>query len=411
MPARYGDMSRNIGHILKDNSENTLNTIPFISCYINSLDMNPDLRRYPQFEDARQVIENKFDEDQNKYVDDPGQSYTVTRYQPVPYMLTMTVDVWTSNTDQKLQLLEQILVLFNPSINLHTNQNTLDWTSLTYCELTNTQWSSRSLPSGADDVIDVATLTFQMPIFINPPVKVERMNLIHTILAQVHTMDLADFETWTVDAITTADSSFAVTTLEDYWVKFEDGSVLLLDNTGDEHGGAGTALNWETDVFANYGELRAGISQLRLRQSGDITDPTNDVIGVIDYDINNPQKLIVTIDTDTLPANTQGNVDAIINPQTTGPGDGNLPVAAGGQRYLILDDAPNAGLWGTIDASANDIIEYNGASWVVSFNASANAGPDYTTNLATADQFEWTGTYWQNSYEGIYREGWFRIYI
>lgn len=404
-------MSRNIGHILKDNSENTLNTIPFISCYINNLDMNPDLRRYPQFEDSRQVIENRFDEDQNKYVDEPGQSYTVTRYQPVPYMLTMTVDVWTSNTDQKLQLMEQILVLFNPSINLHTNQNTLDWTSLTYCELTNTQWSSRALPSGADDVIDVATLTFQMPIFINPPVKVERMNLIHTILTQVHTLDLDDFETWTVDALTGAESDFVITTLNDYWINFADGAALLLDNTGDDHGGFGTALSWEDDVFSSYGELRPGISQIRLRQSGDVTDPSNDVIGVIDYDVNNPQKLSVTIDTDTLPANTQGTVNSIINPQSSGPGDGNLPVAVSGQRYLVLDDVPTAGLWGTVTASANDIIEYNGSIWVVSFDASANTGPDYTTNLATGDQFEWTGEFWQNSYEGTYREGWWRLYI
>lgn len=411
VPARYGDMSRNVGHILKENSENIMNTVPLISCYINALEMNPDLRRYPQFEDMRNVIENKFDEDLHEYVDEPGQSYTVTRYQPVPYSLTMNVDIWTSNNDQKLQLLEQILVLFNPSINLHTNQNTLDWTSLTYCELTNTTWSSRSLPSGADDVIDVATLTFEMPIFINPPVKVQRMNLIHTILTQLHTLDLSDFEEWTVDAISTSDSDYIVTTLEDYWVRYENGKVLLLDNSGNDLGGVGGTLNWEDDVFANYGELRPGISQLRLRQSGDVTDPLNDVIGTLDFDPNNTQKLLVTINTDTLPANTQGTVDAIVNPQSTGPGDGNLPAAVLGQRYLLLDEAPSGGLWGPIIASANDIIEYNGSAWVVSFDSSSASGPDYVTNLATGDQFEWTGAFWQNSYEGVYREGWWRLYI
>lgn len=411
VPARYGDMSRQVGHILKDNSENTLNSVPFISCYVSDLEMNPDLRRYPQFEETLKVIEKRFDEVEHKYVDEPGQSYDVTRYQPVPYMLTMNVDIWTSNTDQKLQLLEQILVLFNPGINLHTNTNVLDWTALAYCELTNTNWSSRSLPSGADTVIDVATLTFQMPIYINPPVRVQRMNIIQTILTQVHTLDLEDFDTWTVNTDTGPESSFVVTTLEDYWIRFEDGSALLLERTGDDRGGDGSVLNWQEDVFSAYGELREGISQIRLRQGGDITDPDNDVIGTISYDPNNPQRLNVVIDTDTLASDTQGNVDAIINPQNTGPGDGTLPAAVTGQRYLVLDDVPSGGLWGTVDASANDIIEYNGTVWVVSFNASANAGPDYVTNLATSDQYEWTGEFWQNSYEGTYREGWWRLYV
>ena len=407
VPARYGDMSRNVAHILKENSENKLNAVPFISCYVQSLDMKPDLRRYPQFEETLHVIEKKFDQIEHKYVEEQGQSYDVKRYQPVPYMLTMNVDIWTSNTEQKLQLLEQILVLFNPGINLHTNQNVLDWTALAYLELTNTSWSSRSLPQGADDVIDIATLTFEMPIFINPPVEVRRMNIIHTILTQLHTLDLEDFETWTVDTITGPESSFVITTLEDYFIRYENGTAKLLLSGGRDD----PNLNWKEDVFTEYGELRPGISQIRLRQGGDVTDPSNDVIGTIDYDPNNPQLLLVDLDTDTLPANTQGTVDAIVNPQNNYPGDGTLAAAATGQRYLVLDEVPSGGLWGSVTASANDIIEYNGADWIVSFNASANPGPQYTTNLTTGQQFEWTGEFWQDSFEGVYREGWWRLYI
>jgi hypothetical protein len=411
VPARYGDMSRQIGHILKNNSENTLNTVPFISCYVNNIEMNPDLRRYPQFEETLQVIEKQFDEDLHAYVDKPGQSYDVTRYQPVPYLLTMNVDIWSSNTDQKLQLLEQILVLFNPGINLHTNENALDWTSLTYCELTGTNWSSRSLPSGADTEIDVATLTFQLPIFINPPVKVQRMNIIQTILTQLHTLDLEDFETWTVDTDTGAESSYVITTLDDFWIRYEDGKALLLANGGNDEGGVGATLRWDEDIFTSYGEIQPGISQIRLRQGGDVTDPSNDVIGTIDYDPSNRQKLIVTLDTDTIPANTQTAVVAIINPQNNYPGDGTLSAAVSGDRYLVLDEVPSGGTWGTIVAKENDIIQYNGAAWVVSFDAASNNSVEYVLNTATGVQYEWTGAYWQNSVEGVYREGWVRLYI
>jgi hypothetical protein len=406
VPARYGDMSRQVGHILKDNSENTLNTIPFISCYVNNLEMNPDLRRYPQFEETLKVIEKKFDEDLHVYVDEPGQSYDVTRYTPVPYILTMTVDIWTSNTDQKLQLLEQILVLFNPGINLHTNENPLDWSSLTYCEMTSTNWSSRTLPSGADNSIDVATLTFQMPIFINPPARVSRMNIIQTILTQVHTLDDTDFETWTVGDLTT-DSEYVITTLEDYWIRYENGFATLLDSGGVVN----ASLNWKTDVFSAYGEVRPGISQIRLRQGNDVTDPSNDVIGTIDYDLSDVSRMAVTIDPDTLPTDTQESVDNVINPQNNYPGDGTLAAAASGQRYLVLDYTPDDSLWSNVAASANDIIEYNGSAWVVVFDASASSGTEYVTNLYSNVQFEWTGTFWQNSYEGTYREGWFRLFI
>jgi hypothetical protein len=406
VPSRYGDMSRQVGHILKDNSENTLNTIPFISCYVNNLDMNPNLRRYPQFQETLNVIEKKFDEDTHEYVDEPGEAYNVTRHTPVPYLLTMTVDIWTSNTDQKLQLLEQILVLFNPGINLHTNKNPLDWSSLTYCEMTSTNWSSRSLPSGADNSIDVATLTFEMPIFINPPVRVSRMNIIQTILTQVHTLDKVDFDTWSIDDLV-ADSEYVVTTLGDYWIRFEDGAATLLGSGGV----ADATLNWKTDVFAAYGEIRPGISQIRLRQGDDVSDPSNDVIGTIEYDPVNVNRIIVNVDTDTLAADTQADVTAIINPQVNGPGDGTLATATTGQRYLVLDDVPDGGSWGSITANANDIIHYNGTTWSVNFDASANTGPDYTTNITTGAQFEWTGTHWQNSHEGTYREGWFRLYI
>lgn len=410
VPARYGDMSRQAGHILKDNSENSLNAVPFISCYVNSLEMKPDLRRYPQFQETLQVIEKQFDEDTHEYVSEPGQSYDVTRYQPVPYMLTMNVDIWTSNTDQKLQLLEQILVLFNPGINLHTNNNPLDWTSLAYCELTSTNWSSRSLPSGADTTIDIATLQFEVPIFINPPVTVRRMNIIQTILTQIHTLNLEEFEEWSIDSVT-ADSSYVITTLEDYWIRFENGQAMLLASGGDDQGGLGATLNWNEDVFEAYGEVRPGISQIRLRQGGDVTDPSNDVIGTISYNPGNPQLLDVTIDTDTLPTDTQADVDDIVNPQNRYPGDGTLPAAALGQRYLVLDEVPTSGVWGTVVAEENDIIEYNGADWVVSFDASANSGPDYVTDTDSGDQYEWNGEYWQNSFEGTYREGWWRLYI
>src|SRR6056300_1453451 len=118
VPVRYGDSNRMANHILKQNSENKTLTVPTISCYISGLNMDPAMRTYPQFEDKLKVFEKKYNDETGAYENELGNMYTVERHQPVPYRLQMNCDIWTSNTDQKLQLLEQIRVLFNPCLNI-----------------------------------------------------------------------------------------------------------------------------------------------------------------------------------------------------------------------------------------------------------------------------------------------------
>jgi hypothetical protein len=126
--------------------------------------------------------------------------------------------------------------------------------------------------------------------------------------------------------------------------------------------------------------------------------------------------LLFSIDADTIPGNTLSPVNAVIDPLASGPGEG-LPSAVSGQRYLLTDaigDANNATpatAWGNLVASENDIIEYNGGTWSVVWDAS-NQTPDqssditdFVTNLTTSVQYKWTGTMWVKSYQGIYKGG------
>ena len=175
-PVRYGDVSRMAAHIVRENSENMTQTTPFISCHVTGLETAPDRRTSPQYEETVPVFEKKYDEATGSYINEQGNAYSITRHQPVPYNLTMQVDVWTSNTEQKLQLLEQILVLFNPTLNIHTSNNPLDWSTLSYVELIASTWSVRAIPSGIDDIIDISTMTFTMPVLINPPAKVTKQS-------------------------------------------------------------------------------------------------------------------------------------------------------------------------------------------------------------------------------------------
>ena len=65
-----------------------------------------------------------------------------------------------------------------------------------------------------------------------------------------------------------------------------------------------------------------------------------------------------------------------------------------------------------VDASENDIIEYNGSAWVVSFDASSQSGSThYMHNTFTSKQYQWTGTQWISSYEGEYTPGYWRLVL
>jgi hypothetical protein len=410
VPARYGDIDRQTAHIIKENSENTIPTIPFLSCYVTDLSMNADRRRNPVFEDTVSVYEKKYDDETQAYTSELGNRYSIERSMPVPYDMTMQVDLWSSSTEQKLQLMEQILVLYNPSLNIYTSNNPFDWSSLSYVELSDVTWSNRTVPVGTEDEIDVSSLTFNMPIHISPPANLRRQTLIHTIITQLMEADspteLAEFES--SGTIANATKQWIVVTHNDYQLRFVGTTATLYT----EQGSTSTDLKW-SDLFKAYGgdEINIGISQLRLRKSIDPGSTAGDVIGTIQYG-SNDNELTVTLDNDTLPANTETAIIGIINPTLSYPGDGTLAAASAGQRYLITDSVPTGGAWGgTPSGDKDDIIEYNGSEWVVSLDTSVTSDIKYVVNTTTSVQLEWTGSEWINSYEGTFNAGFWRIFL
>ena len=416
VPVRYGDVSRMAAHIVRENSENMLQTTPFISCHVTGLEPAPNMRTFPQYEETVPVYEKKYNEETNSYENEVGQQYSIKRHQPVPYQLTMQVDMWTSNTEQKLQLLEQILVLFNPTLNIHTNNNAMDWSTLSYVELIATTWSMRAIPSGIDDIIDISTMTFTLPVLINPPAKVVKNTVIHTIIDNIE--DVTDESLSSLRAgenYTPLFTSYKIVTLEQYKMKFNidnsgNATAQLLNQTGSNLDANSTALNW-ANVLKPFGVVRDDVSQLRLKQTADPADTTNDIIGNIKINTTNANLLDITLDSSTVPSNTQGVVDAVIDPQVNSPGDGTLTAAATGDRYLLTKDVAFGIGWNGSAGKENDIIQYNGSSWDIVFDASSITTVQYITNTTTQDSLKWTGSKWVNTFEGTYNPGFWRIYL
>ena len=416
VPVRYGDVSRMAAHIVRENSENMLQTTPFISCHVTGLEPAPNMRTFPQYEETVPVYEKKYNEETNSYENEVGQQYSIKRHQPVPYQLTMQVDMWTSNTEQKLQLLEQILVLFNPTLNIHTNNNAMDWSTLSYVELIATTWSMRAIPSGIDDIIDISTMTFTLPVLINPPAKVVKNTVIHTIIDNIEDVTDEGLESLRAgENYTPLFTSYKIVTLEQYKMKFNidnsgNATAQLLNQNGSNLDDNSVALNW-ANVLKPFGVVRDDVSQLRLKQTADPADTTNDIVGNIKINTTNANLLDIILDSSPGPSNTQGVVDAVIDPQINSPGDGTLTAAATGDRYLLTKDIAFGIGWGGSAGKENDIIQYNGSSWDIVFDASSTTDVQYITNTTTQDSLKWTGSKWVNTFEGTYNPGFWRIYL
>lgn len=405
VPVRYGDTTRMSQHILRKNSENTILSVPAISCYIAELLPNSERRISPTFQDSVQVYEKAYDATAGAYQDQVGETYSLDRHSPIPYDLTINVDIWTSNTEQKLQLLEQILLLFNPSVNLQSSQNPYDWTSLAVVELINITWTARSIPQGTDDIIDVASLIFTLPIFLTPPAKVKRQVLIHSILNNVG----ADFGFIDDIIINNGFQDRRWITFEDRHIKVTEDYIQLLtsnNQSADPQSSTGAELSWK-DHFSKFGGINDGITEIRLKL-GESTDSNEIILKVASVE-NNQNILSYSLDTSTLPNDTITMINGIIDPSRSHPGNGNIPAPATGQRYLLTNSPIQNGFWGTVVADENDIIEYNGSDWIVSFDASAVTASAYVTNANTMKKLYFTGSEWVLAVEGIFDQGWWRI--
>ena len=417
IPVRYGDMTRQVGQILKKNSENTIPSAPFIACYIKDMQYDRPRMQDPTFISKIHIKERAFDENNQEYLNIQGSNYTVERIMPVPYVVTFAADIWTTNTRQKFQLWEQLVVLFNPSLELQTTDNYLDWTSLSLLELTGQTWSSRTIPQGVADDIDIMNLTFTAPIWITPPAKVKKLGIITKIISNVLAVGAKGTIGDSYDKDGAADLFGDISPDTTITITPGNYDLLVLNNTARliKSNGAGEDIDisspkntasWMSLLDLYPGKFQAGLSQLRFTQPDD-----NEVVAYVSLDSSDDFGMILNIDTDTVPSNTniagRGTVDAVINPETFNPGN-----PAAGTRYLILEnihstveDGPVAWLQGNGDgfsANANDIIEWNGSTWSVVFNSASQTGVVYITNAYTGTQYKWDQGAWSKTYEGVY---------
>ena len=401
VPVRYADPSRMVAQIMKGNSENILNSAPMMSLGITALKQDPTMRHAPGYVDRRQVAEREYNAVTGAYTQNQGNLYTIERHMPVPYIMTTQLDIWTTNTTNKLELLEQLLVIFNPNIQIQSNDNPLDWTSVFEIELTDVNWSNRGIPAGTDTTIEYATLTFDNTVFINPPAKVQRQKIIQQIVTNIHSVtDVQDlnfeFDRYYDFFANINEDSRLIVTPNDLEIIVSNGTLELV-NSADE------GQSW-SDLIEMKGDISSS-SRVELNLRNDIEDRSELVYGTVAF-TGDDTILNFTVDTDTLPGDTLDPV-RVIDPNNFTPDN------TDGVRYLlvnndILANTTASNVWNTT-AKVGNILEYDSNTWSVAFTTSSNT--EYVSSSISGTQFKWTGSEWLDSYQGQYRAGYFRLIL
>ena len=441
VPTRYGDMTRQVAGTLKKNSENVLNSTPFIACYIKSLDLARDRLQDPSYVGKIHIRERQrgyIDENPNSptygqtiddYANVQGENYTVERIMPTPFNLQFSADIWSSNTDQKLQILEQILVLFRPAMEIQTTSNYIDWTSLSYVELTGTNWSSRTIPQGTENDIDISTLTFLTPIWLSPPAKVKKLGIITKIIANIFTEPTGSVMTGNlafsnpVESVVVTPGNFSVLLTNNTAKLMSPGENLLINELGSIPIKGGIRVNWKTLLDLYPGKFRSGLSHIELTKAdgGKIVgylslNPTAEDEMELMNIVFDGETLLNSAISDLTNTNTRGTINAVINPLKFNPGSPGIDT-----RYLILEDiisteedGPTA--WQNADgtgvsASTNDIIQWDGEKWNIIFSSSEVTEVTYITNSYTGIQYKWDGEQWSKSIDGLYDPGEWRLIL
>jgi T4-like virus Myoviridae tail sheath stabiliser len=421
VPVRYGDASRQAQTIMQQNSANSLPSTPLMTFYITGMDYDRPRMQDPYHVNKMQVRQRTYNPDTQDYETTQGNAFTIERLMPVPYRMTINLDIWTSNTNQKMQIFEQIATLFNPSLEIQSSENYIDWTSLSVVNLEKVNWSSRTIPVNTENPIDIMTLTFGIPIWISSPAKVKKLGVVERVVASIF-----DANGDAANAILNNDLLLGTrlkVTPWNYQVALLDGQlqilqpaeVLLPDRSSLSPFTFPVVENpqitWPS-VIGAYGVLRPGISYITL------DDPWNQdasIVGTITVNPSDDRLIIYNIDPDTIPQDSLLPVNSVINPLLSGPNIG-LPAPTLGQRYLITEPTGNTensqnplGWTGSggqpLLANANDIIEFNGVRWEVAFDSLRMTETQYVTNLTTGIQYKWNGQAWVKSVDGLYPGG------
>lgn len=183
VPIVYGSRDRVAAAIRSNHTQNALLQVPMMSCYLKEL----------QFDWNRNAGANTYRD--SPYMEQggiyPQDVKSIHQSKPIPYSMQVEVLLYTSNQDQHMQILEQLMVYFNPSLEIQTSDASHDWTKIVSVTLMDLNFNE-NYPSETQGRLIQTALQFKVPVWISAPTAIKN-NLIKNIYTRIHTGSFEDF--------------------------------------------------------------------------------------------------------------------------------------------------------------------------------------------------------------------------
>lgn len=378
VPCTHMSKDKSVAYMLNNATDTVLETCPKMILTISNVKLNSNLQSgAPYFESESSVNFKKFNEETGNYEYNTGESYNITRHNPLPLGLEFKLYILTSMLDQKLQLFEQIRSLFTPTLELQISENPLDWSRLTAITLTGLNWSSIGTTSLDSTTLDAMDMTFEVNTNLDLPSLVQRERIIDTIVTSIgEGNSIDDIMSWS---------------LEDVSRTFHTPNNNAVEVFTDDNNALKIKLLPYMKKYTSWGKLLETYGIIYNEQplntfvdciSNANVDKRTSISGSIQLDESNPTEAFFNISHSTLPQPTISPIDEIIDPHNFNPDN------TDGRRYLITEDISNCNIWGkffkdgielsdTDVINSNSIIEYSNNHWNVSLDPNISRGVYY----------------------------------
>lgn len=160
VPVHYAYPDRVVASILAENTQNKPIRLPCMSAMMTNMSLDEAAMHGTAFE--RRI----------SYVPVggvvPDDISVIHQRMPVPYKLEFELNMFASNMDQMFQMMEQILMIFCPSIDIERSDAIFDWCRLSKVTLTNVRMEN-NYPSGTDRRVIQTMLVFEMTSWLSAP--------------------------------------------------------------------------------------------------------------------------------------------------------------------------------------------------------------------------------------------------
>jgi hypothetical protein len=184
----HGSLDRIIAGVLTKHGTFVANTMPIITGYMTNIELDPENRRSKKH--VENIVYTKPED---------GTKAVKQRVMGTPYLANFDLSIWATTNEEMMQILEQILVIFNPRLTINTSDDVHDWSYLSYVELIGIN-NEENVPQSTDSRVIIQSLNFQVNFMLNYP-RIENDKIIEQINVNIfdNTNTITDIETITID--------------------------------------------------------------------------------------------------------------------------------------------------------------------------------------------------------------------